>query len=161
MPALALSPPDFIPRGTASGKLLRIWHGAYRIQRGADSAKGTTSPSTANRVAPMISDDWSDHENDAVVSAWFSMLTDELAEQAYNKAAQNRALQELLGRSRGTIEFKLCNVSAAARGFGLPIIDGYKPRFNFQMTLAEAISRWLVRHPDWQAFKADLSRSLK
>lgn len=102
----------------------------------------------------MSGEDWSDQENDAVVAAWFSMLTDELARRVYNKAAHNRVLQEQLGRSRGSIEFKLCNVSAAARGFGLPIIDGYKPRFNFQMTLGEAISRWLERHPDWQAFGA-------
>jgi hypothetical protein len=105
----------------------------------------------------MSGEDWSDHENDAVVAAWFSMLTDELAGQTYNKAARNRVLQEQLGRSRGSIEFKLCNVSAVARGFGLPIVEGYKPRFNFQTALAEAVSRWLVRHPDWQAFGSKLT----
>jgi len=60
-------------------------------------------------------------------------------------------LQEQTGRSHGSIEFKLCNISAAARGFGLPIVKGYQPRFNFQMALAEAISRWLARHSDWEA----------
>lgn len=94
---------------------------------------------------------WSDEENDAIVAAWFAMLMDDLAERPVNKAAQNRALQEATGRSRGSIEFKHCNISAAAKAFGLPILPGYQPRFNFQMSLAEAISRWLAWHPHWDA----------
>lgn len=97
----------------------------------------------------MTSGDWSDAENDATVASYFSMLGDELAGRPYIKAEQNRLLQEQIGRSRGAIEFKLCNISAAAVGLGLPTIKGYQPRFNFQMSLAEAISRWLARHPDW------------
>lgn len=98
----------------------------------------------------MSTGDWSDLENDAVVASYFSMLSDELSGRAYNKAAQNRLLQERTGRSRGSIEFKLCNVSAAVKGLGLPEIRGYKPRFNFQMSLAEAASRWLAQHPEWE-----------
>ncbi|EAV44272.1 hypothetical protein SIAM614_03900 [Roseibium aggregatum IAM 12614] len=98
----------------------------------------------------MSLDDWSDTENDAVVASYFAMLSDELAGQSYVKAVHNRLLQEQIGRTRGSIEFKYCNVSAAAKGFGLPIIKGYQPRFNFQMALAEAISRWLAKHPEWE-----------
>lgn len=98
----------------------------------------------------MSGDDWTDLENDACVAQYFSMLAQELTEEPYNKAAQNRLLQEQIGRSRGSIEFKLCNISAAFRGFGLPTIGGYKPRFNFQMSLAESVSRWLAAHPDWE-----------
>lgn len=98
----------------------------------------------------MSSEDWSDVENDAVVATYFSMLGEELANRPFNKAAYNRLLQEQTGRSRGSIEFKLSNVSAAAKSFALPIIRGYQPRFNFQMSLAEAVSRWLARHPQWE-----------
>lgn len=98
----------------------------------------------------MSTEDWTDHENDACVASYFAMLSQELAGETYNKAAQNRLLQEQTGRSRGSIEFKFCNVSAAFRGFGLPVIKGYQPRFNFQMALAEAVSRWLAGHPDWE-----------
>lgn len=98
----------------------------------------------------MSTEDWTDLENDACVASYFAMLSQELAGETYNKAAQNRLLQEQTGRSRGSIEFKLCNVSAAFRGFGLPVIKGYQPRFNFQMALAEAVSRWLAGHPDWE-----------
>ena len=95
--------------------------------------------------------DWLDTENDAIVAAWFDLLRDELRGRPANKAVENRRLQEALGRSRGSIEFKHCNVSAAARGLGLPVVKGYRPRFNFQMSLAEAVSRWLARHPAWDA----------
>lgn len=98
----------------------------------------------------MNSGDWSDIENDAILASYFTMLSDELSGRGYNKAAQNRALQEQIGRSRGSIEFKLCNVSAACIGLGLPNIKGYKPRFNFQMSLADAVSRWLAQHPEWE-----------
>ncbi|MGL4413305.1 DUF3883 domain-containing protein [Roseinatronobacter monicus] len=98
----------------------------------------------------MSTGDWSDTENDALVAAYFAMLSDELSGRSYNKAAQNRALQERIGRSRGSIEFKLSNVSAACIGLGLPVIKGYQPRFNFQMSLAEAASRWLARNPEWE-----------
>ncbi len=98
----------------------------------------------------MSSGDWSDIENDAVVASYFTMLREELSGRRYNKAARNRVLQEQIARSHGSIEFKLCNVSAVCIGLGLPIIKGYQPRFNFQMSLAEAASKWLARHPDWE-----------
>lgn len=110
-----------------------------------------TQPCGQNIVASMTSEDWSDSENDAAVASYFTMLSNELSEHFYNKAANNRLLQQKTGRSRGSIEFKHGNVSAAAKCLGLPIIKGYQPRFNFQMSLAEAISRWLARHPEWEA----------
>lgn len=94
---------------------------------------------------------WTDFENDALVASYIAMLSDELSGRSYNKAAQNRILQGKTKRSRGSIEFKLCNLSAVAKGFGLPIITGYQPRYNVQMTLAEALSRWLAQHPQWEA----------
>ncbi|WP_343115993.1 DUF3883 domain-containing protein [Ostreiculturibacter nitratireducens] len=97
----------------------------------------------------MGAQDWSEDENDAIVADYFAMLIDDIAGRPYNKAEHNRALQELIGRSRGSIEFKHCNISAAMKGFGLPLLSGYLPRFNFQMSLAEAIARWLAKRPDW------------
>ena len=66
---------------------------------------------------------------------YFTMLSDEPAGRRYNKSEANRALKDQIGRSRGSIEFKLCNLSAACQGLGLPTIKGYRPRFNFQMSL--------------------------
>jgi hypothetical protein len=89
---------------------------------------------------------WSVEENDAV-----AMLIDDLTGRHVNKAAQHRAIREQTGRSSGWVEFKLCNISTAAKAFGLPLVRGCQPCFNFQMALAEVISRWLARHPNWNA----------
>ena len=98
----------------------------------------------------MSADDWSDQENDAVVATYFAMLDEDLAGRRYNKAAHNRNLRQTVNRTSGSIEFKNCNISAALIGFGLPYIKGYQPRFNFQMSLAEAIARWLARNPAFE-----------
>ncbi|MBP1884976.1 DUF3883 domain-containing protein [Sinorhizobium mexicanum] len=102
----------------------------------------------------MNAESWSDQENDAIVAVYFQMLKDDLAGRAYNKAMNNRNLQQSLGRSKSSIEFKNCNISAALVGFGLPYINGYQPRFKLQMSLAEAVSRWLAKNPSFEASSA-------
>ena len=52
-------------------------------------------------------------------------------------------------RSEGSVEFKHQNISAVLKGLGEDWIPGYKPAFNFQMTLVDAVARWLELHPDW------------
>ena len=37
------------------------------------------------------------------------------------------------------------------KGLGEEWIPGYKPAFNFQASLVDAVVRWLDRHPDWLA----------
>ena len=91
----------------------------------------------------MNSEEWSDLENDAIVADYFSMLSDELTGKGYNKAAHNRALQKLIGRSKGSIEFKHQNISAVLKGLGETWINGYKPAFNFQISLVDAVARHL------------------
>jgi hypothetical protein len=97
----------------------------------------------------MADGSWTNDENDTIVADYFAMLADDLLGRSYIKAEHNRALQAVTGRSKGSIEFKHANISAALRGFGQPILEGYLPRFNFQMSLAEAIERWLTTNPDW------------
>lgn len=97
----------------------------------------------------MSGGNWPDSENDIIVADYFAMLADELSGRSYNKAAHNRHLQERIGRSRGSIEFKHANISAALQAFEQPMLTGYKPRFNFQMSLAEAVHRWLTANPEW------------
>jgi hypothetical protein len=97
----------------------------------------------------MATESWTDEENDAIVADYFAMLADDLSGRRYVKAEHNRALQDRIGRSKGSIEFKHANISAALIAFGQPTLKGYLPRFNFQMSLAEAIDRWLLRNPEW------------
>ena len=84
---------------------------------------------------------WTAPENDAIVADYLEMLELELTGRAFNKAAHNRAIQQLTGRSKGSVEFKHCNISALMEEFGLPVIDGYKPRSNAQDALRETIQR--------------------
>lgn len=98
---------------------------------------------------------WSDSEIDLIVADYFAMLRMELAGEAVNKAARNRGLQQLVPRSRGSIEFKHQNISAVMLGLGQPWIEGYKPAANFQNALVDGVLRWLDDHPDWLRPKVD------
>lgn len=98
-----------------------------------------------------MADDWSYIEIDLIVAEYFSMLADELAGKPFNKAGHNRQLQQLIARSRGSIEFKHQNISAVLLGLGQPWIEGYKPAANFQNALVDGVLRWLDARPDWLA----------
>lgn len=89
---------------------------------------------------------WSETEVDLIVAA---MVSAELAGQPFYKAERNRALQQLIPRSRGSIEFKHQNICAVMLGLGQPWIEGYKPAANFQNALVDGVLRWLDAHPDW------------
>lgn len=97
----------------------------------------------------MSAGDWTDEENDSIVADYFAMLADEVAGRSYNKAEHNRRLQARIPRSRGSIEYKRQNISAVLKALGEEWISGYKPAFNFQMSLVEAVVRWLDRNPAW------------
>ena len=94
-----------------------------------------------------MAEDWSQEEVNLITYDYFDMLKQELRHLKYNKAAHNRALMPRLdGRSRGSIEFKHQNISAALTESGKPYIKGYKPLPNNQKILVEAVSRYVERH---------------
>src|SRR5690606_21402220 len=98
----------------------------------------------------MSSEPWTDEENDLLVADYFAMLADDIFGRPYSKAEHRRRLLPLLnGRSEGSIEFKHQNISAVLKGLGEDWIPGYKPAFNFQMSLVDAVARWLARNPAW------------
>lgn len=100
----------------------------FNSSMGADDPRGTV---------------WTDREVDLVVAAYFEMLGFEIGGQNYVKSHKNVALQALTGRSHGSIERKLQNVSAVLDRLGLPWIWGYKPLANFQEALLGAVERFL------------------
>lgn len=100
----------------------------------------------------MTNAPWTDVENDLIVADYFLMLADDAAGRAYSKSEHRRALRPLLNeRSDGAIEFKHQNISAVLKGLGEDWLPGYKPAFNFQMSLVDAVARWLARNPAWAA----------
>ncbi len=93
----------------------------------------------------MAGEDWTRGEVEAIVGDYFAMLRAELAGQAYSKAFHRRVLgRELLARSDGSIEFKHANISAVMVSYGLPYVDGYKPRGNYQQLLEEVVLEYLT-----------------
>jgi hypothetical protein len=95
---------------------------------------------------------WTDQENAALVALYFAMLDKAITGQSYNKAAMIRAARgihsgvsfgPLCSRSRGSIEAKLMNASAAHRDISGAVITmndhGYRCLSNYQKSLKVAM----------------------
>lgn len=95
---------------------------------------------------------WSETEVEAAVEDYFNMLRQELTGRKYNKAKHRRALMERLNdRSDGSVELKHQNISAVLIEMGIPYIDGYKPRSNYQRTiLPTMVANYLSNNPELQ-----------
>lgn len=102
---------------------------------------------------------WTDSKVEAAVEDYFNMLRLELFGRKYNKTQHRRALMgRLNNRSDGSVELKHQNISAVLIEMGIPYIDGYKPRFNYQRSLLPAaVADYLRNKPEIQAlFQADV-----
>ncbi|MBS4049167.1 MAG: DUF3883 domain-containing protein [Alphaproteobacteria bacterium] len=98
----------------------------------------------------MSSESWTDAENDLIVADYFAMLADDVGGRSYSKTDHRRALlPRLNGRSEGSVEFKHQNISAVLKGMSEDWIPGYKPAFNYQASLEDAVDRWLTLNPAW------------
>lgn len=84
---------------------------------------------------------WTRREVELVVSVYLHMLRMQLMGQTPNKAEHNRQLQAMLpARSKASIEYKHCNISAVLVELGVPPLVGYKPLFNYQQLLMVVVS---------------------
>ena len=105
------------------------------------------------KIAGMVdskkNSDWTKIELAAIVRSYLGMLALELAGQRYNKTAFRDALIKQINgsRSKGSIEFKHCNISAVMQVLGYPSIQGYKPRNNFQNSLLDEVATQLTSYP--------------
>lgn len=97
---------------------------------------------------PNTGIDWSDEEVRGTVESYFHMLIKELAGEQYNKSAYRNDLLTKIKRTKGSVEFKYQNISSALAAKGLPYIEGYKPRGNYQKLLEEAIDNYIGAHPE-------------
>ena len=106
---------------------------------------------------------WTELEQRACVQAYQELLMAERAGEPMSKAAVNRWLRgdaskapadakvcglqsdrplpfgALSARSRGSVEMKMMNISAARIALGLDVIAGYKPFGNAQKSLTQFI----------------------
>jgi 5-methylcytosine-specific restriction protein A len=92
-------------------------------------------------------DEWADDELDAAVEAYLGMLDKEVRGQPFSKAEVNRELREgrLSARGRGSIEYRMQNISHVLHTRGERWVVGYKPAANVgtntQAKIAGAIDR--------------------
>jgi hypothetical protein len=106
--------------------------------------KGESEPSQDSDAAR----DWNEQEVRVIVADYFAMLQAELQKEPYKKSDHRKALIPLLaGRSDGSVEFKHQNISSVLVELGLPYIEGYKPRGNYQGLLATEVERFLDQRP--------------
>lgn len=87
---------------------------------------------------------WDDAELDAIVADYFDMLAAELSGRGYVKSHHSKALMEKIGRTHRSVEFKHQNISAVLEEMGMPWIEGYKPKRNYQNAIFDAIDRYLT-----------------
>ncbi|TPG86195.1 HNH endonuclease [Pseudomonas mandelii] len=85
--------------------------------------------------------DWSDVEIQAAVDAYLSMLSREQSGQKVVKTEENRILREgaLAGRTKGSVEFRMQNISTVLVELGRARIEGYKPAKNVGANVARSI----------------------
>lgn len=96
-----------------------------------------------------MAEDWSREEVEATTARYLDMLEMELSHQPFVKADVNRSLQPLLRRrSKGAIEYKFGNLSAAMLDLGKPYVSGYKPYPNYQHLLIEVAAVQLESRPE-------------
>jgi hypothetical protein len=97
---------------------------------------------------PEAARDCSEQEVRLIVADYFAMLEAEMQGSTYKKSDHRKALiLQLSGRSEGSVEFKHQNVSAVLVEMGLPYVEGYKPRGNYQNLLASEVENFLDQHP--------------
>jgi hypothetical protein len=97
---------------------------------------------------PEVAKDWTEEEVRLIVADYFAMLEAEIQGSIYKKSDHRKALiPHLAGRSEGSVEFKHQNVSAVLVEMGLPYVEGYKPRSNYQGMLATEVESFLAQHP--------------
>ena len=90
---------------------------------------------------------WTASEIDIIVKDYFVMLEFEQTGVAFRKVDHWRDLMATIDRSKGAIERKHMNISAAMDTLGLPYINGYKPYTHLQHALFEAVVSHLNERP--------------
>jgi 5-methylcytosine-specific restriction protein A len=92
---------------------------------------------------------WTDEETKALILLYFEMVSLQKAGRLaratkanpnnVSKSSLVKAFMAQTGRTKGSIETKLMNISASMRALGLPIVSGYKPLSNRSVGLDAAV----------------------
>lgn len=84
-------------------------------------------------------DKWSRTENEIVVDAYLRLLEAEKSGHHLVKAEVRREVEARTGRSRGSVEYKMQNVSAVMQALHRDWVQGYQPASNYQSDLEDVV----------------------
>ena len=89
---------------------------------------------------------WTPEHVEAMLHLYFSFLASQRAGTAYTKAAPIRELAAEQGRSKGSIEAKMMNVSAVLNFQAHDWVTGYKPLSNYNKALLDQVLEYIETH---------------
>jgi len=89
--------------------------------------------------------DWTQSEIDLVVSDYFGMRLKFLRDEPFVKVRHYEGIMRETGRSKGSVERKYMNISAALERLSLPWLKGYAPNRNFQAALLKSVERYVAQ----------------
>lgn len=104
-------------------------------------SRATSIPKAAATQANGFGSAWSDSELEASIAAYRRMLVAEDQGDPMTKRDVVESLMKATGRTKGSIEMRLQNISAVLHELGLPWIDGYKPLSHYPERLKQLIER--------------------
>lgn len=90
-----------------------------------------------------MAEPWNEHENRAVVRAYFMMLKAHQDGRTINKTEVIQKLAGAINRTQGAVQFKLQNVSAVLDEMSIGWVPGVPPLHHYQGSLAEEVRRQL------------------
>ena len=82
---------------------------------------------------------WTEQHVGQLLTIYFAFLASEQRGDKYVKAGPVRELAEKQGRSKGSVEAKMMNVSAVLQAHGKPWVNGYKPLPNYNKALVDQV----------------------
>lgn len=117
---------------------------AEKLKTMVEAAAKYGASAPANKEAELS---WTDLELTACLVVYLEMLANEQNGESYSKADANRGLRDnlLASRSKGSVEFRMQNISAFLAQKGLPTIKGYKPRGNLGPRVTKQLDDALSR----------------
>ena len=92
--------------------------------------------------------EWSSSEVELIVTDYFDMRAKFLRGEAFVKARHYQAIMRQTGRTKGSVEAKYMNISAALERLSLPWVRGYAPLHNFQGALLRAVETRIAQEWD-------------
>ncbi len=95
----------------------------------------------------LLGKEWTDDELEETVKAYLWMLEQETAGKPYSKSGVNKTLRDgkLSKRTKGSIEYRMQNISAVLDDLCMPRIQGYLPAKNVGVNTKAKISEMLER----------------